>query len=69
VKNKDGTIRLCIDYRWLNKVTIKNKYTLSQIDELCYHNFSLGLRHLKFFINNLVVLTFILSTLFQKFVT
>jgi hypothetical protein len=34
VKKKDGTIRLCIDYRQLNKVTIKNKYPLPQIDDL-----------------------------------
>ena len=26
VKNKDGTVRLCIDYRKLNRVTVKNKY-------------------------------------------
>ena len=32
VKNKDGSLRLCIDYRQLNKVTIKNKYLLPMID-------------------------------------
>ena len=31
---KDGTFRLCIDYRQLNKVTIKNKYPLPRIDDL-----------------------------------
>jgi hypothetical protein len=34
VKKKDGTLRLCIDYRQLNKVTIKNKYPLHRIDDL-----------------------------------
>ncbi|KAK2443611.1 hypothetical protein QL285_014700 [Trifolium repens] len=34
VKKKDGTMRLCIDYRQLNKVTIKNKYPLPRIDDL-----------------------------------
>ena len=34
VKKKDGSLRLCIDYRQLNKVTIKNKYPLSRIDDL-----------------------------------
>jgi hypothetical protein len=34
VKNKYGTLRLCIDFRQLNKVTIKNKYPLPRIDDL-----------------------------------
>ncbi|TYJ98787.1 putative Gag-pol protein [Cucumis melo var. makuwa] len=34
VKNKDGTLRLCIDYRQLNKVIIRNKYPLPRIDHL-----------------------------------
>ncbi|WRX27657.1 Reverse transcriptase [Theobroma cacao] len=33
-KKKDGTLRLCIDYRQLNKMTIKNKYPLPRIDDL-----------------------------------
>ena len=31
---KDGSLRMCIDYRQLNKVTIKNKYPLLRIDDL-----------------------------------
>ncbi|WVZ50140.1 hypothetical protein U9M48_001426 [Paspalum notatum var. saurae] len=34
VKKKDGTMRMCIDYRDLNAVTIKNKYPLPRIDDL-----------------------------------
>ncbi|KAH9705011.1 Endonuclease [Citrus sinensis] len=34
VKKKDGTLRLCIDYRQLNKVTVRNKYPLPRIDDL-----------------------------------
>ena len=34
VKNKDESPRMCIDYRQLNKVTIKNKYPLPRIDDL-----------------------------------
>jgi len=33
-KKKDETLRLCIDYRQLNKMTIKNKYPLPRIDDL-----------------------------------
>ena len=31
---KDGSSRLCVDYRQLNKMTIKNKYPLRRIDDL-----------------------------------
>ncbi|KAJ0432655.1 putative nucleotidyltransferase, Ribonuclease H [Helianthus annuus] len=34
VKKKDGSMCLCIDYRELNKVTIKNRYPLPRIDDL-----------------------------------
>ncbi|XP_028080767.1 uncharacterized protein LOC114282313 [Camellia sinensis] len=34
VKKKDRTLRLCIDHRELNKVTVKNKYLLPRIDDL-----------------------------------
>ena len=34
VKKKDGSLRLCVNYRELNKVTIKNKYPLPRIDDL-----------------------------------
>ena len=34
VKKKNGTLRLCVDYRQLNKMTVKNKYLLPRIDDL-----------------------------------
>ena len=34
VKKKDGTLWLCVDYRKLNKMTVKNKYPLHRIDDL-----------------------------------
>ncbi|KAG8501159.1 hypothetical protein CXB51_003249 [Gossypium anomalum] len=57
VKKKDGTMRMCIDYRQLNKLTIKNKYPLPRIDGLFDQfqvafvfskiNFRLGYHHLR----------------------
>ena len=42
VKKKDESSRLCVDYRQLNKMTIKNKYPLPRIDDLMdqLHGFS-----------------------------
>jgi hypothetical protein len=37
VKKKDGSLRMCIDYRSLNEVAIKNKYPLPRIDNLFDH--------------------------------
>ncbi|SAL96256.1 hypothetical protein [Absidia glauca] len=34
VKKKDGSLRLCVDYRGLNKITIKNRYPLPLINEM-----------------------------------
>ena len=34
MKKKDGTLRMCIDYRQINKVTVKNKYPLLRIEDL-----------------------------------
>ena len=34
MKKKDGSMQLCIDYRELNKVTIRNQYPLPRIDDL-----------------------------------
>ena len=34
VKKKDGTLRLCVDYRQLNKMTVKNKYLFPRINDL-----------------------------------
>ena len=33
-KKKDKTLRLCIDYMQLNRVTIKNRYPFPRIDDL-----------------------------------
>ena len=34
MKKKDGNMRLCIDYKELNKVTIRNQYPLPRFDDL-----------------------------------
>ena len=34
VKKKDGTLQMCIDYRKINKVIVKNKYLLPIIEDL-----------------------------------
>ena len=34
VKKKDGTLQMCVNYRQLNKMTVKNKYLLPRIDDL-----------------------------------
>ena len=36
VKKKDGSFRMCIDYKQLNKVTVKNKYPHPRIDDLIH---------------------------------
>ncbi len=36
VHKKDGMLRMCVDYRTLNKATVKNRYPLPQIDDLFY---------------------------------
>lgn len=36
VKKKDGALRFFIDYRKLNKLTIKNRYPIFRIDDLFY---------------------------------
>ena len=37
VKKKDGSLRLCVDYRGLNKIMVRNRYPLPLIPELLHH--------------------------------
>jgi hypothetical protein len=37
VNKKDGTLRMCVDYKALNKATVKNRYPLPCIDDLFDH--------------------------------
>ena len=34
MKKKEGSLRMCIDYRELNKLTVRNRYPLPRIDDL-----------------------------------
>ena len=34
MKKKDSTLRMCIDYRHINKLTVKNKYPFPRIEDL-----------------------------------
>lgn len=34
MKKKDGSMRMCIDYKELNRLTVKNKYPLPRIEDL-----------------------------------
>ena len=34
IKKKDDTLRLCVDYKQLNKMTVKSKYSLPRIHDL-----------------------------------
>jgi hypothetical protein len=48
VDKKDGTQRMCVDYRSLNEVTIKNKYPLPRIDDFALVIISSGFVHMTF---------------------
>ncbi|XP_058782596.1 uncharacterized protein LOC131657129 [Vicia villosa] len=62
VKKKDGSMRLCVDYRQLNKVTIMNKYPLPRIDDLTDFRTRYGHHEypvMPFCVTNVVVVKFV----------
>jgi hypothetical protein len=59
VPKKDGTQRLCVDYRDLNEVTIKNKYPLPRIDDL-FDQLRSGYHQLKIWECDILMTAFVL---------
>jgi hypothetical protein len=74
VKKKDGTLRMFIDYRGLNNLTIKNKYPLPIIDKLfdqlqgagCYSKLDLRQGYYRWFIEGFSKLASPLTRLTRK---
>jgi hypothetical protein len=47
VSKKDGSRRMCVDYRSLNEVTIKNKYPLPRIEDILEDRYEIGISSIK----------------------
>ena len=45
VRKKDGTLRLCIDYRLLNQKTVADRYPLSRIQDLTHAGWIFSVQH------------------------